>query len=432
MNQIGETPPHPAAVTAPERAVRLPRTLWLVPLAAIGALAYGAMGQMEKRAIAADTQAQTAAFIPNVRAIQARRVATPMKVTLPGATDAFEQSVIRARATGYVVERFVDIGARVKSGQLLARIEAPELAQQLVQAEAQLAQTDAALDQARAKLLQSRSDLELAQLNNRRTGSLADTGYASRQNADVTRLGFMARAADVSNAGAGVEVAQANLRAQQATVNRLRQLIAFTRVVAPFDGVITNRSVEAGDLVNADNGAAAMFTIMRDDVLRVRINVPQSEATGIAEGLTAAVLVPELPGRSFDGKVARSSVALANASRTLQVEVDVPNPTRELRPGLYVSVQIDVPRQNAVVMVPSEALVFNGQGLQVLVADADGLVHRKPVTIRRDFGQQVELATGLAGGEVVLLSPPAGLADGDRVKPQLPKETKQASAAPAR
>jgi RND family efflux transporter MFP subunit len=428
MTHLGEPDPnHPHHTPAP-RTGKLPRILWLVPLAALGALGYGAMGQMERRAQAEQTQTETAAFIPKVRAIQARRVATPMQVTLPGATDAFEQSVVRARATGYVAERNVDIGARVKSGQLLARIEAPELRQQLLQAEAQLAQTDAALDQARARVVQTRSDLELAQLNNRRTGSLADTGYASKQNADVTRLSFMSRAADVTNATAGVEVAQANLRAQLATTNRLRQLIAFTRVTAPFDGVITSRSIETGDLINADTGAVAMFTIMRDDVLRVRINVPQSEATGIVEGLRAVVLVPELPGQSFEGKVARSSVALSGASRTLQVEVDVPNNERALRPGLYVSVQIEVPRSAAVVIVPAEALVFNGQGLQVLVADAQGVVQQKPVKIRRDFGQQVELASGLDGNEVVLLSAPAGMATGDRVTPVLPKETKQASA----
>jgi RND family efflux transporter MFP subunit len=402
--------------------------LWLVPLAAVGALAYGAMGQLERRALAEETRAQAAAFIPKVRAIQARRVATPMVVTLPGATDAFEQSIVRARATGYVAERNADIGTRVKAGQLLARIEAPELRQQLLQAEAQLAQTEASLDQSRARLVQARSDLELAQLNNRRTGSLADTGHASRQNADVTRLSFMSRAADVTNASAGVEVAQANLRAQVATTNRLRQLIAFTRVIAPFDGVITSRSVETGDLINADTGAVAMFTIMRDDVLRVRINVPQSEATGIVEGLKAQVTVPELPGRSFEGLVARSSVALSGASRTLQVEVDVPNAERVLRPGIYVSVRIEVPRAAAVVIVPAEALVFNGQGLQVLVADTDGVVRQQAVRIRRDFGQQVELASGLDGTELVLLSAPAGLASGDRVTPVLPKETKQASA----
>jgi RND family efflux transporter MFP subunit len=420
---------HAPIATAQPRG-RVPRILWLVPVLAAGVLAYGAKGYLEREARALETQHETATFVPNVRAVAIRRTDAPMRVTLPGATEAFEQATIRARATGYIAGRNVDIGTRVRTGDLLARIEAPELAQQLAQGEATLGQTEAALEQARARMLQARNEVELAVLNNRRTSSLADTGVTSRQSADTNRFSLASRAAELTNASAGVDVAQANLRAQQASVLRLRQLLSFTRITAPFDGVITSRSVDNGDLVNADNAAAALFTLVRDDILRVRINIPQSEAAGITEGLAAAVTVAELPGRRFEGRVARSAVALSGASRTLATEVDVPNPDRVLRPGMFVQVQIDVPRPTPVVVVPSEALVFNGQGMGVLTVDAAGAVQRKAVTIRRDFGLTVELASGLDGNETILLSAPAGLNNGDLVRPVLPRETRPAAPAP--
>ena len=193
-------------------------------------------------------------------------------------------------------------------------------------------------------------------------------------------------------------------------------------MTAPFDGVITSRSVDTGDLVSADSNGAGntLFTIVHDDVVRVQISVPQSGAIGIHDGLEAKVRVPELPDRVFTGKVARSAVALAQASRTMQVEVDVPNQDGTLRPGLYVTVEIEIPRAAPGVVVPSDAVVFNGQGLRVFVVGDGNVIHSHDIAIYRDFGTSVELSKGLSGGETVALSPPPTVEDGSKV--DVPKD----------
>jgi HlyD family secretion protein len=412
-------PPVRATPVAPDPSRPLPRVLWLVPLAAAGALYYGWTQREAREARATTAQQEILQFVPRVRVTEARRNASPVQLVLPGATEAIEQATIRARATGYISERRVDIGSRVQAGEVLARIQAPELDQQLAQGTAQLLQTRAALAQARARLVQVRADLELAGLNNDRTAQLARSGFSTGAAYDSSRLGLAARQADVRNAEAGVEVADANVAAQRATVERLQQLITFTTVVAPFDGVITSRTIAAGDLVNADNTANPLFTIARDTVLRVRVQVPQAEATAVRDGLPVAVTVPDLPGRSFAGRIARNAVALTNASRSLTTEVDVPNPDGVLRPGMYVAVRLELPRAVPVVVVPSEAIVFDGEGTAVMTVGEGDVMRRNAVTIRRDFGREVELADGIQGGERVVLGPPVGLPVGSRVQPQV-------------
>ena len=184
--------------------------------------------------------------------------------------------------------------------------------------------------------------------------------------------------------------------------------------------MITSRGVDTGDLVSADSNGAGnvLFTLARDSVVRVQVSVPQSGAIGIHDGLPAKVRVEELPGRVFTGTVARSAVALTQASRTMQAEVDVPNPDGTLRPGLYVTVEIGIPRLAPGVTIPAEALIFNGEGLRVAVVGQGGVVHMRDVSIYRDFGTSVELRGGLNGGEAVVLSPPVTLADGGKVTVQ--------------
>jgi HlyD family secretion protein len=222
----------------------------------------------------------------------------------------------------------------------------------------------------------------------------------------------------VNNAEAGVKVAEANVRAQQATVQRLLQLTQYESVEAPFNGVVTARNVDNGDLVRADDnsGGTPLFALQRDDVVRVQVNVPQSGAVGLQDGLPAKVHVPELPGRTFEGKVARNSVALDAASRTMLAEVDVPNPDGALRSGLYVNVDFSIPRQAPTVVVPAEALLFNGDGLRVATVDDAGRVHLHNVSVYRDYGTTLELREGLEGDERVALTLPADIAEGQQVK----------------
>ena len=199
----------------------------------------------------------------------------------------------------------------------------------------------------------------------------------------------------------------------------------FKDVRAPFDGIVTSRSVDTGDLLNADSATnAPMFTIARDDVIRVTVRVPQSEALGVAEGIDAEVTVAQMPGRVFKGKVSRLSEALLYSSRTLTTEVDVPNPDGALRAGLYVSVTLQVPRSQPAISVPAEALLFNQHGMQVATAEGDkAKLH--DVSIFRDHGTSVDLKEGLSGGERVVLSPPATLEDGAKIKEQRQEDEKK-------
>jgi RND family efflux transporter MFP subunit len=394
------------------------RLFFFVGLAIVAALAWGAYSRWQRDAAAVQTQRETLNFVPELRVAVAKRQDGPVTMTLPGTALPFDQARIFARATGYVVERRVDIGARVHKGDLLLKIAAPDLDQQLAQAQAQLGQMQAALEQARATAEQARSDTELAEVTNFRTSHLAGQGWESKQNADNTRLGLASKQAAAANAAAGVKVAEANAQAAMATVQRLFKLTEYEKLEAPFDGVVTARNVDTGDLVKADdnNGGIPLFTIQRDDVVRVQVNVPQSGAVGLQDGLAAQVHIPELPGRTFEGHVARNSVALDAASRTMVAQVDAPNPDGVLKPGLYVFVDFAIPRTTPTVVVPTEALLFNGDGLRVAVVDDAGHVHMRTVTVYRDFGTSIELRDGLQGGERVALTPPADIVEGQQVK----------------
>ena len=421
MNEVPRLPPVPEAprVSAPAKD-KPPRLLLIgVGAALLAALALGAWTQYQTRQRAAETQQQEVDFKPTVRTAMAQREDGPVKLTLPGTTLAFDQAALYSRATGYVAERKVDIGSRVRQGDLLLRIAAPDLDAQLLQAEAQLGQTLAAVTQANAQVETARFNLELATKTNSRTSTLAGQGWDTRQNADNTQTSLSTNNTNLEVAQAGVKVAEANRQAQIAAVQRLQQLTQYERVVAPFDGVITARNIDTGDLVTADaGGGTPALTIQRDDIIRVQAYVPQSGASGIAEGVPVRVQVPEMPGRAFDGTVTRSAAALDPASRTLLVQADVPNPDGALHAGSFVDVAFDIPRTHPGVVVPAEAVLFDAEGLRVAVIGDDDTAHMAKVTIARDFGTSVELSTGLSGGERVALQPPTNLRDGQAVKPQ--------------
>ena len=340
--------------------------------------------------------------VPLVRVLQVKADNAPRVVDLPGSMQAFDAATIYARATGYIGARNVDIGSRVHKGDVLAVIAAPDLDQQLAQARAQLLQMQAALAQAVAQK-------SLAHVTNQRTSRLVAEGWDSRQQGDQDRT-------TLSTQSAGVGVAQANVAAQLAQVNRLVELTGFERVVAPFDGVITARQIDVGNLVTADAASGTpMFSIAHNDVLRVQVYVPQEDFFGLKDGQDATITVPQLPGKTFHGRVARNAAALSSSTRTLLAEVDVDNADGALSPGLYGIVHLQQPRQTPIVTVPSQAIMFDKNGLSVAVVE-DGKIAIRHLDIENDNGAQLDVRAGLKDGDQVILSPPVDATDGMKVR----------------
>jgi RND family efflux transporter MFP subunit len=385
-----------------QRRRRTARLLGLGALAGIGGLVgVGAWSHAAQRAATIATLEAQREAVPVVRTAVVKAVDAPRQIDLPGTIQAFNSATLFARATGYISVRNVDIGSRVKAGDVLAVIAAPELDQQLDQARGQLAQMQAAVTQAVA-------DMDLASATNSRTTRLVQDGWTSKQQGDTDRLGLASKAAAVG-------VARANLQAQQAAVSRLEQLTGFERVVAPFSGVITSRQVDVGSLVTADAASGSpLFSIERTDVLRVQIYVPQDAFFGLKDGNPAEVTVPELPNRVFHGKVARNANALQQQTRTMLTEVDVDNTDGTLTAGLYGVVHLQEPRDQPVVLVPSGAVIFDKDGLGAAVYQ-NGQVRLRHLDLEADDGAQVAVRAGLKPGDLLILNPPVAVTDGMKV-----------------
>ena len=337
-------------------------------------------------------------FVPDVRVAAVRASTSKITVTLPATTTAFEAANIFARTSGYIEKRYVDIGDQVKAGALLADITAPELDHQITQAQATLAQDQATLQQTQASR-------DLAQVTNARDSNLVKQGWLTLQQGDNDRLTLQAQQAAVG-------VAQSNIAAQEAQIRVLEQEKAYQRVVAPFDGVITQRNIDNGSLVTS--GSTFMFTLMHPDVIRTQVFVPQDEAFGLGPGVDAVVRVPEIPDRTFPGKVTRIASALQPGSRTLLTEIDVPNPDGALSPGIYCTVELFIPRKTPSMIIPADAVVFDQNGLHVAVVE-NGIAHLQKITIARDFGTEVEVHDGVKPGDQVILNPMVNLAEGSKV-----------------
>ncbi len=396
---------------------RLParRLALLVGIPVVVLIAIGVLGRIDTDR-AADATVALTDMTPTVAVQRAKREKGSVEVSLPGQTEAFDVASLYARATGYVAERRVDIGSRVRKGELLLRISAPDTDAQLAQAQAQVGQLQAALLQAQTSLKQANANHELAVVTSRRSTTLAKEGWTPFQTADNDSANKKVQSQSVASAQAGIAVAEANLQAQLATVQRLQALVGFERIVAPFDGVITERNVDVGDLLQADTTSSGtpLFTEASDDVLRANVYVPQSEAIGIRDGIEASVTLPELPKRVFKATVSRSAMAITDASRSMQTQIDIPNGQHLLRPGLYINIAFSVPRPHPVVSIPDAAVIFNGDGLQVAIVE-NGRAKMRNVTIEHDLGTVAELSDGLQGGEEVIVSPPADLVDGEKV-----------------
>lgn len=380
---------HEVAVQAP----KLPRR-HLSPMIVAGfLLALGALftaGVLPRLKHAGMLQREsTAATTPAVLIETAEAGPANTKIVLPTSTEAERDTPIYARTNGYLKAFYVDIGAHVKEGQVLAEIETPEIDEQLRQAQ--------------AALMQAKANLALAQATFARWQKLLDSKVIATQEYDERK--------------AQLDTAKANVAAAEANVQRLVRMQEFQKVVAPYSGTITERDTDVGALVTGDNNSGRMlFRIAQTDRLRVFVNVPQSEYRLIHDGVTADLAFREFPGRTFSGKVVRSAGALTPSTRTLRTEIEVPNEKGELIPGLYASVKFNLRQEQPMVVVPSRAVIIQANGAQVATVDAGNRVTLQPVALGRDLGKQIEIASGLQPGDHFITNPTDTLRDGMTVR----------------
>jgi RND family efflux transporter MFP subunit len=317
------------------------------------------------------------------------------EVILPGNIQAYYDSPIYARTNGYLKKWYFDIGARVKSGQLLATIDSPEVDQQLAQAKA---------------------DLATAQAN---------AGYAKIQAARYQELlkGNAVAQQDTDNFTTQQAATTTQVKSAQANVDRLEQLVGFESIYAPFDGTVTVRNVDIGTLIDA-GAARELFHMADEHILRVYVSVPQPYSLACVPGVGATLTLNEFPGRTFQGKIVRTAKAIDLTSRTLLVEVDVPNPKGELYPGAYAQVHFKLKNEQPTLIIPVSALMFRSEGLRVAVAQ-DNKAKLVPITIGRDDGRTVEIVSGLNPSDDIILTPPDSLIEGETVRVVQPKSTGQ-------
>ena len=378
------------------------RVLLVICVLAIGAVGLAASGIMDRaksrQEVAAWTNAQT---VPTVRIVRPERSPAEQELVLPGNVAAFNTGSLFARASGYIAAWHKDIGAHVTKGGILATISAPDLDQQLEQARAQLVQLQAAVQQAQA-------NAELGSATNRRTSQLVVQGWQSKQQGDNDRLNAAAQTA-------GLAVAKANVEAQQSAVKRLEELKAFEEIKAPFDGVVTARNVDIGDLVNAGgNTGRAMFQVADIHRMRIYVNVPQAFFGELAPGIKATL---HLPGQkeTFEAQLVSTSNAVAETSRTALVELQADNPDGKLWPGAFAEVHFDIPADPNTLTVPLTALVFGAKGMEVAALDTDDKVVLKPVVVGRNLGNKVQIESGLLLADRLVDSPIESTQSGDKV-----------------
>lgn len=372
-----------------------------------------------ERLISQQAQAEEIA-LPVVNVVRAKQAGPVTQLSLPGNVQAVTEGPILARAEGYLVKRLADIGDKVKAGQLLAVIDAPELDQQVTQAKATLDQATASLVQAQANLEQAKANEYLAEVTKTRNDTLVARGVLSKQEGDQSTAAYGAQHATVHAAEASIVAAQQNVKAADANLSRLTELQNYKEVRAPFDGVITLRNVDTGTLINSQT--TMLYRIAQFDVLRIFVNVPQSFSEQLRPGMAADVAIQELPGRHFKGKISRVSGSLDSSTRTLLTEVQVPNPEGKILPGMYATVQVAVSRTVLPVLIPGDAIVTRATGASIAVVDPDSTVRYHAVQLGRDYGLEVEVTSGLRDGQIVVVNPTDDVREGVKVKPQFSHE----------
>lgn len=396
-----------------------PITLVLIAVVILALIVVGFfMGYVPRHrreeVLAAESK-ETSQSLPTVTVTKVKRSDQLSELVLPGNIQATTEAPVLARANGYIKKRYADIGDRVKEGQVLAEIEAPELDQQILQARAAMDQTNSAVEQAEASLQQGRSNESLAKVTAVRWENLQKRGAVSKQENDTYQSQYAAQQASVQALEKAVAAARSNVGAAKANLDRLIQLKSYLTVRAPFAGVITVRNVDTGALVTDSN--TLLFRIAQTDFLRTYVNLPQTDADSVRPGQKATLTIPELPGRTFTGKVARTANALDPATRTLLTEVQVPNGAGTLMPGMYAQVDLSVPRKNPPLLIPGDTLVVRSDGPQVAVVAPDGTVHFTLIQLGRDYGDRLEVLSGLQAGQDLVVNPSDVVREGVKVKP---------------
>ncbi len=428
-------------VAAPLPTSRLRKVAWVgVAMAIVGAGAY-----LRQQSSSTAPERETQPQIRQVTVVVPQRAATK-DLVLPGTIQAFQETDLFARANGYLKAWHVDIGASVQAGQLLAEIETPELDQELVQVVAALEQGEAEWQQSKAELEEARADLVFAEATVIKVKASLDfsTSQANRyrklvdshaisveeyegavRDRDARTAELASAKADVQRRGTNLDTRKAIIDSKeaivhnrQANVQRLRELTGFQKVVAPFDGIVTRRNAAVGMLVAAGSnaGTSPLFRVSQVDVLRVHAAVPQSSALGIKAGNQAWITVPEKPGQVYIAKVARTAGAVEPGARSLLVEVELPNSKFELLPGLYVQVRFQSPNAQTEYVVPIQTLQMRTAGPHVIEVLPDGTLLAHKVELGRDFGQNIEVVTGLQGSEQLVLNPSDDLRNGQNVQ----------------
>jgi len=391
--EAGAPPPseHPPEQEITAEAPRLTRGSWIgMAVVALIVATVVVFGVTARRGAERTLEKETAvASIPSVNVVYPTPSTLSSELALPGNTQAFTDTPIYSRTSGYLKNWYFDIGAHVHKGQLMAQIETPELDQQL-----QVAQAD---------LKSAQANLDLANTTSARYQNLLKTNSVSKQETDVA-------VSDAAAKKAAVDASMANVR-------RLEQLQSFENVYAPFDGIVTARNTDIGRLISAGQNTTAqeLFHLAAIGKIRVYVSVPEAYSPSIKTGDKATLTLDEYPGRSFEGTIARNSSAIDQSTRTLNVEVDIDNPKGELLPGAYVFVHFKVPEHATSLMVPSNTLLFRAQGLQVGVVRSNR-VQLVPVKIGKDAGATVEIASGLTTDDPVILDPSDSLASGQEVQ----------------
>ena len=341
--------------------------------------------------------------LPRMEVMHVGRAGSRSTLSLPGTIQAVTEAPILARTDGYLKSRLVDIGDRVRAGQPLAEIDAPELDQQIRQAEAAVAQAQASLEQAQAGVEQGKANRDLARITADRWKALAAQGVVSQQDNDQYQGQLVAQNANVEALDKAVAAQRSNLAAANANLARLEDVQSYRVVRAPFDGIVTLRNVDVGALVSAGN--TLLYRVAQIGTLRTYVNVPQIDANSVHIGQTATLTVANFPGRHFTGAVKRTANALDPASRTMLVEVDVPNSGGALFPGMYADVDLSMRLQSAPLEIPAQALIVRSDGAQVAEVSPDGMIHLAKVTVGRDYGDRVEILQGLEEGATILAVP---------------------------
>jgi RND family efflux transporter MFP subunit len=366
--------------------------LWLllIPVALATSAFFGAQARQNvNQQLAATTKSLEA---QTVNVIHPERGKSSSDLALPGMIQAFSQSPIYARVDGYVRSWYVDIGAHVTKGQLLAEIDAPEVDQQL--------------NQARAVLSQTETSLGLAKITAARYQDLIKTNSVAQQEVDQNNQNLAAQTA--------------NVQAATAAVSRLEQMQVFEKIIAPFDGVITLRQTDFGDLVNAGNAGVGreLFRISQNQIVRVFVTVPEEFSKQVKPGTKASMDLAELPSRHFAAAVTRTTDAIDVNSRTLTVELDIPNPSGDLLPGAYANVHFQLPLNAAPLVLPSSTILFQADGPQVGLVNGQNQVELRKVTLGHDFGDTIQILSGVRPADAVIANPPDSLTNGTRVAVQ--------------